>query len=158
MRANPRPFHHARILILGVGGLAVLWTGIFVTRGLESEPAAIFAALAGTVVLLLTSWIGWIDLTSVLSLGIDEKALSVGWPTRRVIPWKDVTSVRRSIGTLRLVVKTRGATERIQLLVLRSPPAALAQLVRAAQTGGGKVEEYLTKLAEYVEDTADRDD
>lgn len=161
MRPHSRALFHARVLIVGAGGLVVLWTGIALTRGgvFAGGYGAIgpAAAAAATAVLLVTSWLGWIDLVSALSLSIDEKALSLGWPTRRVVPWSDVTSVQRSLGTLRLVLKTKGATERIQLLVDKTPPKTLAKLVRSVSGAGGKVEEYLLKLADYVEDTAEPD-
>ena len=76
--------------------------------------AGLIAAAAATTVLLAATWLGWIDLMSALSLSIDEKAISIGWPTRRVIPFHAVTSLRRSVGTLRLVVGTKSGSERIE--------------------------------------------
>jgi hypothetical protein len=166
MTPNPRPWYHARGLILGLGGLVVMWGGVLLTSqgGVHTHEhqasdltGPLVAAVLGTVALLAITWLGWIDLMSALSLSIDEKAISIGWPTRRVVPWADVTSVQRSVGTLRLVVKTKGATERVQMLVDRTPPKTLTKLVRAVQRAGGRVEEYLLKLADYVEDTPDED-
>ncbi len=152
MRPNPRVLHHARALIVGAGGLVVLWVAIGIARGgLGHGPLGPLAAAVGSAILIATAWLGWIDLVSVLSLSIDEKAISIGWPTRRVIAWHEVTSVSRSLGTLRLVVRTKRGTERVQLLVDRAPPAALAKLVRNVRAGWGRVEEYLEKLAEYLE-------
>ncbi len=159
MRPNARVLFHARVLVIGAGGLIVLWTGIALARGgLETGGHGAIgpiAAAVATLVLLVTSWVGWIDLVSVLSLSIDEKALSIGWPTRRVIPWHDVRSVQRSLGTMRLVLRTKTGTERVQLLVDRTPPKTLLKLVRAVGATGGKVEAYLLELADYVEDTPD---
>lgn len=147
--------YHGRLfavsVVAGVGAwVLALGSG---TLGLGAYGGLAIPMLVGTTGLLATTaWLGWIDFVSALTLDVSAKGLVFGWPTKRTIPWSEVTRVMRATGTMRLLVETKGGPLRVQMLVLKKPIAALKLLVGEARKSGAKVEEYLGKLADYLEE------
>jgi hypothetical protein len=147
--------YHGRLFAVSVVAGVGAWV-LAIGSGTLGQGAygqlAIPLLLATTGVLGTTAWLGWIDFVSALTLDVSAKGLVFGWPTKRTIAWSDITRVMRATGTMRLLVETKGGPLRVQMLVLKKPIAALKTLVSESKRSGAKVEEYLAKLADYLEE------
>lgn len=148
-----RLLYHSRTLIVSVIGLAGIGVAVFLSGGslADAVPQAYAMPLLGITVLVLAvfAWIGWTDYVSATSLAIDARGVSLGG---RTIAWSEMRGVSRGMGAFRLVVRTDAGRVRFQLLVLKRPIEALKLLVSESTKAGAKVEQYLVRLAEHVEE------
>ncbi len=157
-----RLVYHARTLVVAVIGIVGVVAGIAVAGGdigrstLGVLALPLLAATLGVLVLLV--WIGWGDYVSATSLAIDERGITLGRGEGRTVPWSAIRSLTRGMGAFRLVARTETRVVRFQLLVLKRPIASLKLLVARAKAAGAKVEPYLERLAEHVEDETETED
>lgn len=154
-----RLLYHARTLVVSVVGVVGVVVSVAVAGGDIGEAhLGAFARplLALTLALLaFLAWLGWTDYVSATSLAIDARGVTLGWPTKRLIAWSAMRGLSRGTGAFRLAIRTDAGKVRFQLLVLQKPIPALKQLVSEATSAGAKVEPYLTRLAEHVEEDSD---
>jgi len=148
-----RLLYHGRTLILAVVGIVGIVVGIAVAGGDigQAQLGVLAPPLLGSTLVLLgfLGWLGVIDYASASSLAIDARGVSL---RGRVIVWKEIRSLTRATGAFRLALRTDSGVVRFQLLVLPRPIEALKRLVTEAVSAGAKVEPYLTRLAEHVEE------
>lgn len=147
-----RRLYHARTLVLSAVGIIGVVVGVVIAGDLGRSELGAFAMplVVATIGLLgFVGWLGWIDYTSVMTLAIDARGVSY---RGRVVPWKDVRNVSRATGAFRLALTTDAGKLRFQLLVLAQPIQGLKLLVTEATKAGAKVEPYLARLAEHVEE------
>lgn len=158
MRANEtlRLLYHARTLVFAGIGIAGVLAGIAVAGGdIEGSQLGVAAVplLALTLgVLGFLVWLGWSDYVSATTLAIDERGITLGSGAGGTVPWSAIRGLTRGTGAFRLVVRTEAKVLRFQLLVLPRPIAALKLLVTRAKEAGAKVEPYLERLAEHVDE------
>lgn len=150
-----RLLYHGRTLILAVVGIVGILVSVAIAGGDigQAQLGALAPPLLGTTLLLLgfLGWLGVIDYRSASSLAIDAGGVSLGG---RTIAWKEIRGLTRATGAFRLTLRTDSGVVRFQLLVLPRPIEALKRLVTEAASAGAKVEPYLTRLAEHVEEDA----
>jgi hypothetical protein len=151
-----RLLYHSRTLIVAVVGMIGVVIGVVVSHGNigNDELGRVSVPLLGVTfaVLAAFAWLGWIDYASASALAIDERGVKVA---SRLVPWSEIRSVRRATGTFRVVLGTERGPVRFQLLVLPRPIASLKTLVAEATKAGAKIEPYLVRLAEHVDEDAD---
>ncbi len=147
-----RRLYHARTLVLSAVGIVGLVVGAVFAGDLGRSELGAFAMplVVATIGLLgFVGWLGWIDYRSVMTLAIDARGVSF---RGRIVPWREIRSVSRATGAFRLALTTDAGKLRFQLLVLAQPIQGLKVLVTEASKAGAKVEPYLARLAEHVEE------
>lgn len=151
-----RLVYHARTLVIAAIGIAGVLAGIAVAGGdigrSQLGPVAVPLLAVTLGVLAFLVWLGWNDYVSATSLAIDERGVTLGRGEGSTVPWSAIRALSRGTGAFRLVVRTEAKVVRFQLLVLPRPIAALKMLVARAKEAGAKVEPYLERLAEHVDE------
>jgi hypothetical protein len=136
--------------MVGMVGVVVGFVGDVGNDVLGSYALPLLAITLG--VLGVFAWLGWIDYVSASGLAIEPRGVRVGG---KWVAWSAVRSVTRATGSFRIALGTESGRVRFQLLVLGRPIAALKTLVAEATKAGAKVEPYLVRLAEHVEEDLD---
>jgi hypothetical protein len=148
-----RLLYHSRTLLVSVVGMVGVVVGFVGNLGNDVlGPYALPLLVVTLVVLGVFAWLGWIDYVSASALAIEPGGVTVGG---KRVAWSGVRSVTRATGSFRIALGTESGKVRFQLLVLGRPIAALKTLVEEATKAGAKVEPYLVRLAEHVEEDVD---